>query len=308
MENEEILRTLSYDVVLPTHLVINKKIQPFAKLFYGIVRNLCRVEGYCWATNEYFSNITGYKPRQIQNFINRLEEEGYLEREMVPAGDGKSFNQTERKLFISDKFKKFLSTQKIAPPHAKNCTHKEDIVKEDRKEKESIKEKASQAPFQPRKARSAAASQISLDRKKMSFDGISLEDIKAWRDAFPNVNIDKELKACQLWAGTMHRANYRKSINTWMSNVSKANGSGAAGGYTEIQVTGSEQDEEINRNYASAIEDGFSTKRAANYDVMASSQKISFVIPNGGSYDVPYNLKAEEFKKRCQRAKERMGL
>ena len=57
MQNQEILQILSYDVVLPTHLLINEKIEPSAKLFYGVVRNLCRVEGYCWATNEYLAQI-----------------------------------------------------------------------------------------------------------------------------------------------------------------------------------------------------------------------------------------------------------
>ena len=110
----------------------------------------------------------------------------------------------------------------------------------------------------------------------MAFEGISEDDIKAWRDAFPNVNIDKELKACQLWAGTVHRANYRKSINSWMANVSKANGSASGAGnvaYTEIQVTGTKEDEKINKEYAKKLEDKFSQNRAVELVMFAHHQK-----------------------------------
>lgn len=126
---------LAFDVVLPSHLLINPNLEPNAKLLYGLVRNLTKVEGYCYARNKYLAELMEVTPRSIQNWLEALENEGYIDREMEET----EFNPV-RKIFISDRFKKSLQCEKNDTGGGKKClggtkktSHidKEDILKED---------------------------------------------------------------------------------------------------------------------------------------------------------------------------------
>nr|WP_229078372.1 helix-turn-helix domain-containing protein [Enterococcus mundtii] len=55
---------------------------PSAKLLYGEITALCNEKGYCWASNEYFSNQYGVGKSTIQNWLKSLEERGYIYREV----------------------------------------------------------------------------------------------------------------------------------------------------------------------------------------------------------------------------------
>lgn len=94
---------LHYDAVLPTSLIFNPYIIPAAKLFYAIIRNLCRKEGYCYAGNDYLSNLMGVDEDTIGKWLRSLEHQKYIRR------DTKNINfKRNRKIFLDFAFNEFI--------------------------------------------------------------------------------------------------------------------------------------------------------------------------------------------------------
>ncbi len=122
---------LAFDVVIPSHLIVNPNLEPNAKLFYGLVRNLTKLEGYCYASNQYLADMMEVDKRTVQRWIESLEENNYIE-----IFDREGF-ESKRKIFISNKFlQRDISVTppvtNVSPPHDKNAIHKENSLKEDR--------------------------------------------------------------------------------------------------------------------------------------------------------------------------------
>lgn len=134
MSRAEKIKDLHFDAVLPSHLLLNQEIEPNAKILYAIVRNLTKIEGYCYARNQYLADIMDCCVATIKVWLGNLEKEGYIEVEHDTEGFG-----YERKIWISDNFKKSLQRLKnqpppaelSAPPSQKISHMKEDSIKED---------------------------------------------------------------------------------------------------------------------------------------------------------------------------------
>ncbi len=106
---------LSFDCVLPSALLFNENVEPACVKAYAVIRNLSKQSGYCYATNEYLSNILKCDVSTIKRWISSLEKEGYLDLET----DKKGINW-QRKIFISNRFTaKFTKAQNCAPPSSK---------------------------------------------------------------------------------------------------------------------------------------------------------------------------------------------
>lgn len=118
---------IRFDAVLPSHLIFNKSITPHAKLFYPVIRNLCNTCGYCWANNNYLSELMGVSDRNIRRWLSELQEQGYIDVDL-----GKPSENTDRKIYISERFKKIIPRTKMSAPPDKNVRHKEDNKKEDK--------------------------------------------------------------------------------------------------------------------------------------------------------------------------------
>ena len=71
----------SYYAVIPSLVRYDDKIIPNAKLLYGEITALCNEKGYCWATNEYFSNLYKVSKRTISSWIKSLCDAGYISYE-----------------------------------------------------------------------------------------------------------------------------------------------------------------------------------------------------------------------------------
>src|SRR5690606_41176538 len=98
---------LGYDIVLPSHLLLNENLEANAKLFYGVIRNLTRHHGYCYASNNYLAKQMNVKERMVRNWLESLEKEGYIKR---------SFDDTGSKRHIELSFE-FQEKNRMA----KNC-------------------------------------------------------------------------------------------------------------------------------------------------------------------------------------------
>lgn len=72
----------NYYAVIPAN-VRYSKIPDGAKLLYGEITALCNEKGYCWASNSYFETLYGVDRSTIIRWINSLEKNGFIKREIV---------------------------------------------------------------------------------------------------------------------------------------------------------------------------------------------------------------------------------
>ena len=103
---------LSFDTVIPSAILINEKVDMKAVKLYAFIKGLTKAYGYCFATNEYLSNLMKSDVRSIQRWLIMLKKEGYLEIETDRNGI-----HWQRRLYVSDKFKKNLrKDMDVTPP------------------------------------------------------------------------------------------------------------------------------------------------------------------------------------------------
>lgn len=102
---------LSFDCVIPSAIFFNENLEPAAIKCYAIIRNLTKMNGYCFATNKYLAKILEAGERTVKTWISSLEEEGYLEIEHIITGI-----QDQRHIYLADNFKKCLRRAKNGPP------------------------------------------------------------------------------------------------------------------------------------------------------------------------------------------------
>lgn len=70
----------SWYVVITAKVLYAKDITPIHKLLIGIISNLMNEKGYCFAGNEYLSDLLGVNKRSVQRLLSDLEDLGYLGR------------------------------------------------------------------------------------------------------------------------------------------------------------------------------------------------------------------------------------
>jgi hypothetical protein len=155
-------KDIRFDAVLPSHLIFNENIEPNAKLFYAVVRNLCNQCGYCWASNAYLEDLMKVSKSVIKNWLRSLVKEGYLF-----IDQGLPSRNNDRKIFVSDEFKKFIPGQKFDPPRSEICPHKEDSIKEDKNC--SVPKAHSGTSAAPKKAPSFKKEEIPREVEKVDF-------------------------------------------------------------------------------------------------------------------------------------------
>ena len=84
--------------IIPNTVLHDKDLPAQAKLIYGEISALCAKEGYCWASNSYFSKLYDVSVRSVQRWILTLCEKGYISSDV----EGKN----SRKLSVKSEFKK----------------------------------------------------------------------------------------------------------------------------------------------------------------------------------------------------------
>lgn len=85
-----------YYITIPTKIVQDDQLSPYAKLTFGVIGNLSNARGYCFATNKYLAKLLNLHENTVSRFVNELTNRGYLLRfdEIVNE-------QTQRRLFIN---------------------------------------------------------------------------------------------------------------------------------------------------------------------------------------------------------------
>lgn len=96
MTKEEYLG-FGYYSTIPTKVLLNDSLPAKARLLYGLIGNLSNMRGYCFATNAYLAELTGWHERTITEMISALSKQKliYKLEEITKTG-------IERRLFLSE--------------------------------------------------------------------------------------------------------------------------------------------------------------------------------------------------------------
>lgn len=86
----------SYYAIIPAHVRYCKELEPCARLLYGEITALSNQKGYCWATNEYFSELYEVDVRTVKRWIENLAE-----LEFIFVDSQKNGMKWDRKIWIS---------------------------------------------------------------------------------------------------------------------------------------------------------------------------------------------------------------
>lgn len=72
----------SYFAVIPANVRYDDELSANAKLLYGEITALCNEKGYCWASNDYFSQLYGKSRITVSRWISELIQKGYINSEI----------------------------------------------------------------------------------------------------------------------------------------------------------------------------------------------------------------------------------
>jgi len=103
----------SYYAVIPADVRYDDSIPANAKLLYGEISALIGPEGFCFASNQYFSELYGIREENISRLITKLEQAGHIIRVLVRDNTGQI---KVRKLYLR------VSLPSIQPLDEKNNT------------------------------------------------------------------------------------------------------------------------------------------------------------------------------------------
>lgn len=112
-----------YYSIIPAHVRYDKDLTPNAKLLYAEITSLCNEKGYCWASNDYFSELYGVTKTSVSRWIKSLAKKGYISTEI----EYKKGTKEVLKRYITitnDPIKEILNTplQNCNNPIYKNVT------------------------------------------------------------------------------------------------------------------------------------------------------------------------------------------
>ena len=147
---------MSFEVSIPSRLLLDKKIDPSCIKIFAFIKSLTRAHGYCYASNKYLAQSMGTCERSVQRYLKVLADEGYIE---IIFDVTKL--QTQRKIYLGTKLDKKGGVDKSVTPPSQAChtpttdlsyINKSNIrVIEEEIEKEIYKEKDPSPPKIPEK-------------------------------------------------------------------------------------------------------------------------------------------------------------
>ena len=89
----------SYYAIIPATVRYDERLKYAERLLYGEITSLIGKDGYCFASNSYFSKLYGVIPGTISRWISHLAQLGYIKLEIIR--DDKN-EVIERRIYITD--------------------------------------------------------------------------------------------------------------------------------------------------------------------------------------------------------------
>ena len=92
------MRESGYYAVIKFKMFEDDRLNANMIILYALITALANKNGYCYASNQYFSNILRVSTESISRWLTKLEKYGYISRELKP----KKGAITERKIYLLD--------------------------------------------------------------------------------------------------------------------------------------------------------------------------------------------------------------
>ena len=90
----------SYFAVIPANVRYDNELPASAKLLYGEITALCNEKGFCWAKNEYFSELYQVSEKTIKRWIGALEKNEYISSKIEKIRNDDGTVKTKRILML----------------------------------------------------------------------------------------------------------------------------------------------------------------------------------------------------------------
>ena len=112
----------AYYAIIPSQVRYCEELKFAERLLYGEITALTGKEGYCFATNKYFSDLYGVIPGTISRWISHLERLGFIQVEIIK---NEKQQIIERRIYINDNYREFINTYKQNKqyPYVQNCLY-----------------------------------------------------------------------------------------------------------------------------------------------------------------------------------------
>ena len=91
----------NYYGILPANVRYDKNLKPMEKILYTEISSLTNKDGYCYATNSYFSKLYEVHKNTVGTWINNLEKQGYIKTVLIYKKGTKEI--IERRIYINQK-------------------------------------------------------------------------------------------------------------------------------------------------------------------------------------------------------------
>ncbi len=88
-----------YYAVIPAKVRYSNNLIPSSKLLYGEITALCNEKGFCWASDSYFQKLYGVSRSTIQRWLESLEKEGFITREVIYKSGSKEIEKRYIRLY-----------------------------------------------------------------------------------------------------------------------------------------------------------------------------------------------------------------
>lgn len=82
----------NYWSVLPADVRYDKELKASEKILYSEITSLMNKDGYCYASNKYFSELYDVSIISVSTWVNHLIEKGYIESELVYKENSKEIS------------------------------------------------------------------------------------------------------------------------------------------------------------------------------------------------------------------------
>lgn len=128
----------NYYAVIPAGVRYDKRLKPMEKLIYAELTCLCQKQGYCWATNSYFSELYDASKETVSRWFSHLQDCGYIKISLDPAYengrritlfDGSNVNGVDENVNTPH-------DEKVMPPLDENVNHNNTSINTTSKNKE----------------------------------------------------------------------------------------------------------------------------------------------------------------------------
>lgn len=126
----------NYYAIIPAKIRYDNDLKGNEKLLYGEITALANKEGYCTATNTYFSKLYGKHKDTIQEWISKLKLKGYIETQLIKNDLGRV---EERRIYPVGE-NAYTYRQKHTHPIGENTLGNNTSINNKNKKKEEIQE------------------------------------------------------------------------------------------------------------------------------------------------------------------------